>query len=264
MEELRELIPSSQSLESSSDDWQVKALNAGRIESSLYECPACGNKTVIYRRTEFGEIIAIPCKCRKIRESIRLMKRSGLEQSIRSQTFDSYHAAEPWQKNILDRAMAYAAHPEGWFFIGGQVGCGKTHICTAIVRKLLLEGRSAKYFPWREVSHLKGLHGNDLTEALNALRGVSVLYMDDFFKGGTMASDGKIKPSAADLNIAFEIINHRYINKDLVTIFSSERSIDEIMELDEAVGSRIYQRTKGNYLYISPDSRKNYRMGGAL
>ena len=79
-----------------------------------------------------------------------------------------------------------------------------------------------------------------------------------------MAADGKIKPSPADLNLAFEIINHRYVNRELVTIFSSEKSIDEIMDLDEAVGSRIYQRTKGNYLYISPDSKKNYRMGGAL
>ena len=261
MEELRALIPSSQGLASSSDDWQVQALNSGRIESSLYDCPVCGNRTVIYKRIESGEIVAVPCKCRKIRESIRLMKRSGLEQSIRGQTFESYHAAEPWQQNILDKARAYAAHPEGWFFIGGQVGCGKTHLCTAIVRKLLLEGRSAKYFPWRDVSKLKGLHGDELRDALKS---VSVLYVDDFFKGGTMAPDGKIKPSAADLNLAFEIINHRYVGRELITIFSSEKSIDEIMELDEAVGSRIYQRTKGNYLYISPDARKNYRMEGAL
>lgn len=266
MEQMGNLLPKSQSLASSCnwDQRQLELMNSQKIESDLYNCPTCGNKGVIFRRTESGEIVATPCKCRKTRESIRLMKRSGLEQSIRGQTFESYHAAEPWQRNILDKARSYADHPEGWFFIGGQVGCGKTHLCTAIVRQLLLEGRSAKYFPWREVSWLKGLHGNDLTEALDALKNVSVLYLDDFFKGGTMAADGKIKPSAADLNIAFEIINHRYINRDLITIFSSEKSIDEIMDLDEAVGSRIYQRTKGNYLYISPDSKKNYRMGGAL
>ena len=113
MEELRALIPSSQGLASSSDDWQVQALNSGRIESSLYDCPVCGNRTVIYKRIESGEIVAVPCKCRKIRESIRLMKRSGLEQSIRGQTFESYHAAEPWQQNILDKARDMITAKDG-------------------------------------------------------------------------------------------------------------------------------------------------------
>ena len=144
------------------------------------------------------------------------------------------------------------------------MGCGKTHICTAIVRHLLLEGRSAKYFPWREAAKIKGLHGDALTEALRPFREANVLYVDDLLKDGTTEEGGKIRPSAADLRIAFEIIDHRYINPDLIAIFSSERSVDEIMELDAAVGSRLYQMTKGNYLYISPDSRKNYRMGGAL
>ena len=39
-----------------------------------------------------------------------------------------------------------------------------------------------------------------------------------------------------DINIAFEIINYRYIN-DLITIISSELLLDEIINIDEATGS---------------------------
>ena len=35
-------------------------------------------------------------------------------------------------------------------FIGGQVGAGKTHLCTAMVGEFLKRGISAKYMLWRD------------------------------------------------------------------------------------------------------------------
>lgn len=263
MEQMAKILNASTDSAKSLPDWdelRLSTLNSRKVESDIYNCPICGNKGVVYKRTESGEIVAVPCKCKKVRESIRLMKQSGLESTIREQTFSTYKADQPWQQNILEKAKDYVNNPKGWFYIAGQVGCGKTHICTAIVREMLLKGKKSKYFPWREVSSIKGTHGDALKDALDALREVPVLYMDDFFKGGIMSSDGKIKPSAADINIAFEIINHRYINRDMITIFSSERNVEEIMEIDSAVGSRIYQKSKDHCIYVTKDDSKNYRL----
>ena len=81
-----------------------------------------------------------------------------------------------------------------------------------------------------------------------------VLYIDDFLKTrhGALPTDG-------DINLAFEIINARYNNRALRTIFSGERGLNEIMELDEALGSRIYQRCGKYKLKIGWGEGRNYR-----
>ena len=74
-----------------------------------------------------------------------------------------------------------------------------------------------------------------------------MLYIDDFFKGSV---------SDADINLAFELLNDRY-NSKRMTILSSERSVEDILELDEAIGSRIYERSKGFYARLPA---KNWRL----
>lgn len=66
-------------------------------------------------------------------------------------------------------------------------------------------------------------------------------------------------PSQADLNLAFELINHRYINR-LVTIVSTEHSPQELVSLDEATGSRIIEMAGEHVYAIAPDMKKNYRL----
>lgn len=69
-------------------------------------------------------------------------------------------------------------------------------------------------------------------------RETKVLYIDDFFKTGK-EKDGISLPTATDIQIAYDILNYRYINENLITIISSERSIDDIFNIDEAIGGRI-------------------------
>jgi len=112
---------------------------------------------------------------------------------------------------------------------------------------------------WKDESvRLKAVvtDGSEYSQIIEPLKKVDVLYIDDFLK----TERGKF-PTTGDVNIAFELINHRYINKK-ITIFSSERDVDEIIDIDEATGSRIYERTKnGVYLSVSKDKSKNYRLG---
>ncbi len=64
--------------------------------------------------------------------------------------------------------------------------------------------------------------------------------------------------TASDITIAYEILNSRVMRPDLLTIISTELSVDEIMDLDSALGSRIYQKSKGSYLLMTGD--KNWRL----
>lgn len=262
MEAVKSLLPQASSSEPTCDPVQryCDVLNARRVDGADYNCDLCGNKGYIFRPMD-GEAVAFPCKCKGPRDSIKRMKRSGLESTIRNCTFASFQTAEPWQRHMADVARDYVREPQGWFYIGGQVGCGKSHLCTAMVREFLLQGMEARYFPWRDgVARLKGqLNTEEYDQAMRDLKSVRVLYVDDLFKGGS--ADGR--PSQADINIAFELLNHRYLDRGLITILSSELTVEDLMRLDEAVGSRVYERSKGHYLAIDRDPAKNWRMKGA-
>ena len=86
--------------------------------------------------------------------------------------------------------------------------------------------------PWRDdVAKLKALSlDNAEREKLIAdLKNAQILYIDDLFKTGK-ALDGSSNPTNADISIAFEIINYRYINH-LPTIVSTEKTPQELLEM---------------------------------
>ena len=192
----------------------------------------------------------------EIRRNMARVQKSGLADVIKRYTFESYKTNTDWRRALKERAEKYAENPVEWFFIGGQVGCGKTHLCTAITSKLMRDGKSVLYMPWCDAIVPIKANVNDEAAYLSLMRplkNIEVLYIDDFFKGS---------PTPADIKIAYEILNFRYNNSGLITIISSERTINEIMKLDLAVGSRIYERNKDNVLVVGRDSAKNYRTSG--
>lgn len=250
------------------EQFQVDCLNNTVGDRNLedgYDCEACKNKGYVVKLVEnkngsFSHESGA-CKCLEIRKSIMRMKRSGLQDIIKDYTFDKFIDTEPWQKTIKAAAMEYAKDPQGWFYMGGQVGAGKTHLCTAICREFLLGGKRVLYMLWRdEIVKIKA-NVNDAA-AYNAIidkyKTADVLYIDDLFKTGKAADQQNQKPTAADINAAFEIINYRYCNPALLTIISSELSEDELLDIDEATGSRIYERAKA--ITIAKDRKRNYRI----
>lgn len=238
-------------------------------EADGYDCKICRNKGDIWvaDKDDRGQWshFSRTCKCVEIRNNIKRMKRSGLKDIIADYTFDKFEATEPWQKAIKEAAMAYAKAPEGWFFLGGQSGAGKTHLCTAICRELLLSGKSVHYMLWRdEVAKIKAasMDAETLAPIMHRLKTVEVLYIDDLFKTGK-APDGSVqRPTGADVARAFEIINQRYCNPSLLTIISSEWSEVELLDIDEATAGRIYERAKT--FSIAKDRARNYRIRHAV
>lgn len=199
------------------------------------------------------EISVSECKCAIKRRNALRIKRSGLADVMSRYTFEAYKTPDKQTAAIKAAALRYVAESRGeWFVIVGRPGSGKTHICTAIVGKLIEGGKNCKYMLWRdEVRELKALVNDNpaYRERMNLLKNVDVLYIDDFLKGRAV-SDG-------DLNVAFELLNARY-NARKRTIISGERTIGAIMDIDEAIGSRIYERSKNGYCFET--SPENWRL----
>ena len=254
---------------------QMKADTVNAAEGDLnqkdgYNCPICRNKGYIMQAVEVNgswRVVGADCKCQKMRRTIRRLERSGLKNIIRDYTFDKFEAHEAWQKSIKDAAIAYAKSREGWFFIGGQSGCGKTHICTAICREFLLHEREVVYMLWRgDIVHIKAAvtDSEQYREAILRYKQAETLYVDDLFKTGRGQDDtGAQKPTSADINIAFEILNYRYNNK-LPTIISSECTISELLKIDEAIAGRVVEHASPMVLAIRQDRNKNYRLRKAV
>ena len=230
-----------------------------------YDCPKCRNRGFTALAKEDGGISTQECDCMKIRRCVWEMEKSGLKNIIREKTFDAFTATEEWQKAIRFGAVAYAEKTEGWLLFCGQSGSGKTHLCTAVCRHRLLAGDEVRYMPWRDkISEIKGmsLDNERRAEILNGYKKAQILYIDDLYKTGK-AADGSSNPTGADIGIAFEIINHRYINH-LPTIISTEKTAQELVDIDEATGSRIIEMAEGHTYSIARDTKRNYRLRGVV
>lgn len=247
----------------------------GRMKADAYnqtegnytgmDCPKCRNRGNIAVAREDGSLAFLDCDCMRVRRSIWKMEKSGLQNVIRDMTFERFRVTEAWQEHIKARAMAYGEKPEGWLLLCGQVGSGKTHLCTAVCRHRLLQGDPVRYMPWRDdIAALKALSldNGERSKRMDELKTAPILYIDDLFKTGRTA-EGTANPTGADISIAFEIINYRYINQ-LTTILSTEKTPEELLAIDEATASRIIERARSYTMNISRKPERNYRLRDVL
>ena len=244
---------------------KLKADSYNRSDGDLtgMDCKKCRNKGRIAHPKEDGGLGFEECSCMQPRRCLWKMEKSGLRNIIREMTFERYEAHEAWQERLKTNAMAYANKPDGWLLFCGQPGSGKTHLCTAVCRHRLLQGDEVRYMPWRdEITRLKALSldAPQRENLMQELKSARILYIDDLFKAGR-TPDGAAAPTGADIGIAFELINYRYINH-LTTIVSTEHNPQELLEIDEATASRIMERAGANIYHISRQEARNYRLRG--
>jgi len=216
------------------------------------DCEQCGNTGMISYIRESGELISHPCPCMQKRIAKKRIRQSGLEDAIRRYRFDTYRTETEEQKNLLKKAMEFAEADTGWFYIYGQPGSGKSHLCTAICGTLIERNIDTYYLSWRDQSTiLKSLVTDPAAyeERMKKLKTVPVLYCDDFLK---------LAETEADLKLAFELINGRYINTKLRTILSSEITPQQMFQRDEALLSRITERAQG-YILKAPNQNLRFQ-----
>jgi len=247
-------------------DPEIASQEVFRLEkhfAEIIDCGICGNKSEIAFIKD-GLYKQKPCECRVKRQNILRLENSGLMDLVEWCTFEKYEAESEFQQGIKQSAVNFldcadAEVRRKWFFIGGQVGSGKTHICTAIVKGLIDKNYPAKYMMYRdEAVFLKSAVNKEPEEYKNRvelLKSVEVLYIDDLFK--TKQNE---MPTSGDVNLVFEIINARYNNNSAITIISSEKVLDEIIAVDEGTGSRIRDRSRGFISNIRRDTSKNWRL----
>lgn len=92
-----------------------------------------------------------------------------------------------------------------------------------------------------------------LLTKVQQMQQVEVLFIDDMFKG-------RKEPTPFQLEQLFSIVNYRYLNNKPMLI-SSERDIDQMCEIDEAIGSRIYEMCQDYTVLLKGNSKElNYRL----
>ena len=234
----------------SSAQWmEQKTATENQLPGNLtvLDCPKCMNKGYTVR-VDGGYYIRDECDCMPQRRALWRIKRSGLSDLIEEYTFSRYQTPEKWQEVAKSKAIRFLDQPGAWFCISGTPGSGKTHLCTAIASELIKAGKEVRYMLWRsEAPRLKSLINSreEYEQLMREYRDTEVLYIDDFFKGTV---------TDPDKNLAFELLNDRYNSRKTMTIISSEKTIEEILAIDEAIGSRMYERSKGYYVKTAADN----------
>lgn len=231
-----------------------------------HDCPICNNKEYVYepRLNElYGawQETAIPCKCQKIRKVLRRLKKSGLQDSIKK-SFDSYQTNTEWRAKLKGMVLKWLDQDGRWLYIGGATGSGKTHLCVSAMLKLLNQGKEVYYMLWREeVPKLKSLvnEHEEYERRVSELKNVDVLYIDDLFKTGK-TDRATQRPTDADINLAFEVINHRYVTNK-VTVITSECTTTDLVDIDQALAGRIVEKSEP-YCVSLKGKDKDWRLRG--
>ena len=225
-------------------------------------CEKCNGSGFVLRFDEKGRTFASKCQCReKMITEIRL-RASGISEAFQKKSLTNFDTknnellrkakslAEDYIQNFTE--IEHTGKNSAMFL--GNPGTGKTHLSLAIGNALLNEYCvSCLYMPFREeMMKLKQLAREDkykYEEEMYKLTTARLLIMDDLYKGSV---------TEADINYVFQIVNQRYLNQ-LPFIVSSEKSPNELLNIDEAIGSRLIEQAKGHSVLIN-DKKLNYRI----
>jgi len=201
--------------------------------------------------------------CREKRQIRRLFKSSRITEEFQKLGFDNF-ITEGRPQPVVDAyytALKYVSNfdkirneRKNSIALLGKPGSGKTHLLTAIANRLLKKGVGVLYFPWVEGFNEIKDDLSTLESRIHHMSTVSVLFIDDLFKG-------RKEPTPFQLEQLFAIINYRYLNH-LPILISSEKDIDQICDYDEAIGSRIYEMCKDYTVILKGDKNLNYRLVG--
>lgn len=207
------------------------------------------------------------CECVKRKKIARLMKASGITEEFEMLLFGNFitDGKPAMIKDAYECAMEYfkdfqkvKGERSNSIALLGQPGSGKTHLLTAIMNNLIKKKSVyCMYFPY--VEGMGNLRDNfdQLESKLDAMRKADVLFIDDLFKpvkGEPRATDWQVEQIQS-------VVNYRYLNHKPLLI-SSELDTAALLDIDEALGSRIHQMCRNYTVTIKGDRMQlNHRLG---
>jgi DNA replication protein DnaC len=202
----------------------------------------------------FGKAHPCICSVQKAQNTyVRwLWNESLIPAKFREATLRDFDVALPGNKAMIDTAWKYimGGLESQWLFIHGGAGCGKTHVCAAIVRSFILREIPAVYAFVPDVlkSLQRGFENNEYFTLLDAWKKITVLALDDL---GVQNDTTWIR---AELE---ELVDYRYRN-GLATIITSNLNIEDLGKLSFRIASRVQDRFLSTVINnTSPD----YRLG---
>jgi DNA replication protein DnaC len=220
-------------------------LTSHSTQQATHNCELCKDTEWIIN-TETNS--AKPCKCQEAKRYKRILENCGISEAFLKKNFSNYTPKNAAQREAKETAQAYAKNFEtirnernNSIAFLKQVGSGKTHLSIAICNTLMEQGTGVRYMQYREV--ITRLKQNMTDEAyyqneMHKYKECPVLLIDDLYK---------VKTTESDINLVYEIINHRYL-KGMPIILSCEYDMDKLLEFDEAIGSRIAEMCKGRII----------------
>lgn len=246
-------------------------LNISSPELNRYECEICKDTEWVDVKDEYGLYSSsYPCKCREVKLYRRILECSGIAEDFLCKTFDNFKTFNKQTELLLAKAKEYAKtfsllknKRNNSLALLGQVGSGKSHLTIAVANELMKQGIGVRYMQYREdISKIKQcvMDEENYNKEMNKWKNANVLLLDDLFKRATTKNQYGEQLNDSDSRIMFEIINYRYFNR-LPIIVSSEHGVMKLLELDEAIGSRIIEMCKGYTVEIK-GKENNYRLRG--
>lgn len=237
-----------------------------QVKSSLEKQDNCTTKYLCDKCKDVTYILvddkAIPCSCKEIRQAERMLSKSGISEEFAKKTFENFDFSRNVQVlNAYTKAIEYTkdfqnikSTRKNSIIFMGSVGSGKSHLSFAAANELMKNGVGVIYMGYRDcIMKIKQqiMDAENYDKIMSTYKNCKVLLVDDLFKGNITSSD---------LNIFFEIVNHRYFN-NLPMIISTEMFMSDLLKIDEAIGSRILEMC-GDYSVELRGSRLNYRIYG--
>lgn len=228
--------------------------NAERVEEH-YECFKCRDRGYTFEDNGQGGQSAIPCECLNKKQSIEKLEKCGLTEAFKKRTFETYLVNKKYQLEAKAKAINFCKNfkeTNQSLLLCGKPGTGKTHLGVASMLNLINQNVGCKYEEY--TSMIISLKQSIMDEE-NYIREEAkyteprVLFLDDFLKGNV---------TDADLKYIYKVINTRYL-KGMPMIISTEKSVNEIISWDEAVGSRIVEMCKDNII-VFDENTSNYRL----
>lgn len=225
-------------------------------------CPRCGG-VGFYRRDvplghkHFGE--AFPCECtllhRQTRHMNKLQEYSQL-QALATKEFVTFVTAPPQYdaksceslQSAYRHSLDFARNPQGWLFLHGRHGCGKTHLAAAIAHVLLQDGVPVLFKPVPDLLDLLRSSYNPDTAVsfdriFSLVRDVSVLVLDDL--------GAQVSTQWAQEKL-YQLLNRRYVEQK-PTVFTSNLAV---WDFEERLQSRLSDARVVSRVFLdAPDYR---------
>lgn len=244
-----------------------------------YNCPKCKDQLgwIEERESEISYLgsdgkshpmrnqVWVECSCVKQKKINRLLNSSAITEEFQKMTFANFETEGYPEviKKMYDTAFHYCQAFNGIkntrcnsIALIGQPGAGKTHLLSAVangmITRLLVP---VLYFPYIEGTEDLRSDFDQLATKIQRLKEVEVLFIDDLFK----PTQGVPRASQWQVEKMFEVINYRYLNNKPLLI-SSELSFDDMLGIDEALCTRIFEMCSDYTVTIKKDIQLNHRL----